>query len=64
MKKDLKTFIGLILGAVLGYFIIQLLFEDSDSSMQSLIGMLIGIIITYAVIIGIKKAVRKEDEQE
>lgn len=64
MKKDLKTFVGLILGATLGYFIIQLLFENSDNSMQSLIGILIGIIITSAVIIGIKKAVGKYDEQD
>ncbi|WP_179135717.1 hypothetical protein [Planomicrobium okeanokoites] len=56
MKKDLKSLVGLIMGAILGYFIIRVIFGDDESVMQTTIGVAFGMVITYAVIIGIKKA--------
>ncbi|WP_372867539.1 hypothetical protein [Planomicrobium okeanokoites] len=56
MKKDLKSLVGLIMGAIFGYFIVRVIFGDDDSIMQTTIGVAFGMVITYAVIIGIKKA--------
>ncbi|RLQ89861.1 hypothetical protein [Planomicrobium sp. Y74] len=64
MKKDLKLLAGLILGAILGYFIIRLIFGGDDSTIQTTLGVASGMVITYAAIIGIKKAAGKYDAQE
>ncbi|WP_033543676.1 hypothetical protein [Planococcus sp. CAU13] len=64
MKKDLKSLAGLLLGAVLGYFIIRLIFEGDESVINTTIGVALGMVITYAAIIGFKKAAGKYDDQE
>ncbi|MFC3212462.1 hypothetical protein [Planomicrobium okeanokoites] len=64
MKKDLKSLVGLIMGAIFGYFIVRIIFGDDDSIMQTTIGVAFGMVITYAVIIGIKKASGKYENQE
>ncbi|QHJ69921.1 hypothetical protein [Planococcus halotolerans] len=64
MKKDLKSLAGLILGAILGYFIIRLIFGGDESTIQTTIGVASGMVITYAAIIGIKKVAGKYEDQE
>lgn len=64
MEKDIKLLVGLVLGAVLGYFIIRLVFEGDGAMMQTVIAVGLGMIITFAAIIGIKKAAGKYDRQE
>lgn len=64
MKKDIKSLAGLLLGAILGYFIAREIFGGDDSSMQNVIGVMVGMIITYAVIIGIKIAAGKSTDRD
>ena len=64
MKKDLKSLAGLILGAIFGCFIVLVIFGDGDSIIQTTIGVSLGMVITYAAIIGIKKAAGKYEDQE
>lgn len=63
MKKDIKSLVGLVLGVVLGYFIIRLILGGDDITMHTVTGVALGMVITYAVIIGIKKAAGKYDGQ-
>ena len=63
MKKDLKTLLGLLLGAILGYFIVQILSGSDDTSIRNVIGVMAGMIITYAAIIGVKKAVKNAEQE-
>lgn len=64
MKKDLKSLAGLLLGAFLSYFIVRLLFNGDESVIYTTIGVAVGMVITYAAIIGFKKEAGKYDEQE
>lgn len=64
MKKDIKSLVGLVLGAILGYFIIRLIFGSDEPILQTVIVVALGMVIAYAAIIGIKKAAGKYDEQE
>lgn len=64
MKKDIKSLVGLVLGAILGYFIIRLIFGSDETILQTVIVVALGMVIAYAAIIGIKKAAGKYDEQE
>lgn len=64
MKKDLKSLVGLLLGAVLGYFIIRWIFGSDDTTLHTVVGVALGMVVTYAAIIGIKKAAGKYDEQQ
>lgn len=64
MKKDVKLLAGLLVGAVLGYIIIRLISGGDDETISTVTGVVVGMVVTWAAIIGIKKALGKYDDQK
>lgn len=63
MKKEIKTTIGVIIGAVFGYFIIQLFSGANSSTSFNLIGFTMGALFVLLIISIIKYKLKKVEQE-